>query len=88
MRNWLSGNFLKIGVMALIVDLLNRFYFQIVMTWLTEAAGQRGATFFETMIYARVSTVLDLLATLLWGLFTLGFAVRVLDEFGKRGDDR
>lgn len=85
MADWLKVNFLRVGVIALVVDLISRFYTQIGMSWLSEIAAARGATFAETLVYARAATVLDILATLLWGLFTLGFAMRVIGELQARG---
>jgi hypothetical protein len=84
MATWLADNFLRVGVIALVMDQISRFYFQIGMNWLTEAAAGRGATLAETMIYARVATALDMAASLLWWLFTLGFAMRVLRELRER----
>ena len=84
MTDWLSSNFLRIGIAGLAADLLSRFYSQVGMTWLVDAALARGATFSETAVYAHMSTTLDLLATLLWWLFSLGFAVRVVSMLGRR----
>lgn len=83
MKDWLASNFIRIGAIALVVDLLNRFYFQVGMGMLVEASALRGDTISETTRYAHVSTGLDLLTALLWGLFTLGFAIRVLKEFAR-----
>ncbi|MDQ6437085.1 hypothetical protein RB623_23785 [Mesorhizobium sp. LHD-90] len=84
MSAWLQQNFIRVGIIALVVDLSSRFYFQVGMSWLTEKAIESGWTFDQTTKLAHVSTALDLTATLLWGLFTLGFAIRVLSELRRR----
>jgi len=78
MADWLKQNFLRVGVMALAADLFALLYNRVILGWLREARGLAGATFAELMSYAYVATALDFVATLLWGLFTLGFAIRVV----------
>jgi len=75
---WLRTNFLKLGVVALVVDVISRFYAQIGMQWISEAASGLSLTFDQTIRFAYLVTVFDIAASLLWGLFSLGFASKVL----------
>ncbi|WP_394888144.1 hypothetical protein ACG873_23655 [Mesorhizobium sp. AaZ16] len=83
MRGWLQTNFLRIGVVALVVDAIARFYAQIGMQWITDVGLGLNLTFDQTLRFAHAVTVLDIAASMLWGLFSLGFACRVLQELTR-----
>ncbi|SFT39068.1 hypothetical protein [Mesorhizobium sp. YR577] len=74
---WLRTNFLKLGVVALVVDVISRFYAQIGMQWISDAASGLNLTF------AYLVTLFDIAASLLWGLFSLGFASKVLTVLNR-----
>jgi hypothetical protein len=84
MGAWLQQNFIRVGAVALFTDLTSRFYFQVGMSWITQHALAAGWTFEQADKIAHVSTALDLTATFLWGLFSLGFAARVIAELRRR----
>ena len=84
MREWLEQNFIRVGVIALVVDALTRFYAQIGLDWLREHALNAEWTFDQVLKLTYVSTAMDIAASVLWGLFSLGFACRVLAEFRRQ----
>ncbi|MGB6119561.1 MAG: hypothetical protein WBF87_15200 [Mesorhizobium sp.] len=85
---WLAKNFLKVGIAALATDLTSRFYYQVGMNWLLMKASERSDRTEDFTIYPQISTMLDLLTSFFWGLFSLGFALRVLSEFVRLRDER
>jgi len=49
MADWLKQNFLRVGILALGVDLFSRLYSQVILDWLRQVRGLNGASFDELM---------------------------------------
>lgn len=84
MGEWLKRNFIRIGAVALCTELISRFYFQVGIGWLSGYALRADWDIGAVDVIPHISTALDLVATLFWGLFSLGFALRMLAEFTRR----
>ena len=84
MAEWLRQNFLRVGVIAIVMDVISRFYIQIGLSWISQVSSTQEWSFARTLLLGYFGTALDMLSSLLWGLFSLGFAMRVIAELSAR----
>jgi hypothetical protein len=83
-RHWLSRNVIRLGIAALFIEILDKLYFQLGISFLAKAAIEYEWTFAMSDWVGHVSTALDIAATIASSLFTFGFLFRLLDLLEKR----